>query len=779
MLSKEKIKKIDKEVFIYLAKKKIKNFLFLRKRQLFKTEMNEGVVLLLIKNLSIGLSAFFLLFLIFGIEKINNSSFDSLIVCIAAAGPVMMGLYYSGLTFVASTTHQNLSPKVQNLLLSDSINSWYLNLLMTMSDFSLMWILSEILFQKTLKYSSVIVWILFVLAIAAFIVLSRKFFSYLEVESWFEMIKAKIFKEFQEIEKASLKKINDDFCSEKALNAREYVDYFEVIYDKMKINASNKEIRVLSRKIIEILIVYQYYKRKIPPESKWYFIQSDERNLYTLDDHDFVMASKTMVSPTKLVNDFFWFENKMENIFESVFEKIQENNDEEVAGKVLNELACYFDALIVNGYPQRAFMMVSKIWTIFEKRLNENTINMNVKIISDLFDLCIQIMLLTQKINDYKTLEKKIAMGNPNLKFGLSGIYESFLLKDILSLFEKLSYEKEIEGHVVTPKKFAAEELSLKIYTLYLDYFEMITTKMISFFYKKRNFLNQNAKLKAFAIKKEFEYWTRWNLVVNGFSVKKLFIEKMNDVPLSIFVDEKKLKEQKIKKMEIAEKAEYTEKVILYESLIGCLNKFENLQDEKVDVAGFSLNLCRLGLIEMVDSDVFKKYKELIYVFVNASVSEFFHLIKSGEEKKCYNPLVDLITSLGWLFVVFDLLGKSELSLYLKEVCMEMFKNMEKQKMTAGIIVGIKNDIRVYRFETKQDWENKVISILKSNGISKKSKFASYLKEKLEDGFWRNELDGYDIFIAVNLIEAYDVTPFSFNYRQYGLHEELKRLGVI
>ena len=125
MLSKEKIKKIDKEVFIYLAKKKIKNFLFLRKRQLFKTEMNEGVVLLLIKNLSIGLSAFFLLFLIFGIEKINNSSFDSLIVCIAAAGPVMMGLYYSGLTFVASTTHQNLSPKVQNLLLSDSINSWY------------------------------------------------------------------------------------------------------------------------------------------------------------------------------------------------------------------------------------------------------------------------------------------------------------------------------------------------------------------------------------------------------------------------------------------------------------------------------------------------------------------------------------------------------------------------------------------------------------------------------------------------------------------------------
>ena len=280
-------------------------------------------------------------------------------------------------------------------------------------------------------------------------------------------------------------------------------------------------------------------------------------------------------------------------------------------------------------------------------------------------------------------------------------------------------------------------------------------------------------------IKKEFEYWTRWNLEINDFSVKKSFIEKMNDVPLSIFVDEKKLTEQKIKKIEIAEKAEYTEKVILYESLIGCLNKFENLQDEKVDVAGFSLNLCRLGLIEMVDSDVFKKYKELIYVFVNASVSEFFYLIKSGEDKKCYNPLVDLITSLGWLFVIFDLLGKSEMSLYLKEVCMEMLKNMEKQKMTAGIIVGIKNDIRVYRYETKLNWEEKILNILESPLISKKSKLVSFVKQKSKEGFWRNNLDGYDIFIAVNLIEAYDVSPFSFNYQQYGLHKKLKQLGAI
>ncbi len=779
MLNKEKIKKIDKEVLDYLAKEKRKNSLFLKKNQFFKSEINEGIVLLLVKNLIIGLILFLLLFNLFGVEKIDNSSFDSLIVCIAAAGPVMMGLYYSGLIFVASTTHQKLPPKVQNFLLYNSTNNRYLNLLMIMSEFSLMWILTEILFEKTLMYSSIAVWAFFVIAVATFIVLSRKLLSYLEVESWFKVIKTKIFKEFQEIEKASLKQINDNFCSEKALNAREYVEYFEIIYNKMNINATNKELRVLSKNIVEILIVYQFYKRKILPESKWYFIQSDEQNLYTLNDHDFVMASKTMVPPTKYVNDFFWFEDKMEKIFESVFDKIQENKDEEVSGTVLNELVYYFDALIENGYPQRAFMMVSKIWTIFEKRMTQNTINMNVKIISELFDLCIQIMLLTRRVNDYKTLEIKFTMGNPNLKFGLSGIYESFLLKDILSLFEKLSYEKEIEGHVVTPKRFAAEELSLKIYTLYLDYFDVITVKMVSFFYKKRNFLNQNVKLKAIAIKKEFEYWTRWNLEINDFSVKKSFIEKMNDVPLSIFVDEKKLTEQKIKKIEIAEKAEYTEKVILYESLIGCLNKFENLQDEKVDVAGFSLNLCRLGLIEMVDSDVFKKYKELIYVFVNASVSEFFYLIKSGEDKKCYNPLVDLITSLGWLFVIFDLLGKSEMSLYLKEVCMEMLKNMEKQKMTAGIIVGIKNDIRVYRYETKLNWEEKIINILESPLISKKSKLVSFVKQESKEGFWRNNLDGYDIFIAVNLIEAYDVSPFSFNYQQYGLHKKLKQLGAI
>ena len=154
-------------------------------------------------------------------------------------------------------------------------------------------------------------------------------------------------------------------------------------------------------------------------------------------------------------------------------------------------------------------------------------------------------------------------------------------------------------------------------------------------------------------------------------------------------------------------------------------------------------------------------------------------MIKSGEDKKCYNPLVDLITSLGWLFVIFDLLGKSEMSLYLKEVCMEMLKNMEKQKMTAGIIVGIKNDIRVYRYETKLNWEEKIINILESPLISKKSKLVSFVKQKSKEGFWRNNLDGYDIFIAVNLIEAYDVSPFSFNYQQYGLHKKLKQLGAI
>ena len=104
---------------------------------------------------------------------------------------------------------------------------------------------------------------------------------------------------------------------------------------------------------------------------------------------------------------------------------------------------------------------------------------------------------------------------------------------------------------------------------------------------------------------------------------------------------------------------------------------------------------------------------------------------------------------------------------------------MEKQKITAGIIVGIQNDIRIYRYETKQDWEKKVIDILKSSLVSKKSKLMPYLKEKIKGDFRRELPDGYDIFIAVNLVDSYEVSPFEFSYQQKKIYNELKQMGVV
>ena len=772
MLSKRK--KINRQVFLYRLKKRIRNFCFKKIYEFFKKDKEETLLFLTLRNTFISFGVVFFLYVCLGCEQINSkSSLDQIFVCVAAAGPVIMGLYYSGLTFVASTTHNKLPPKVQSLLLNNSESKMYLNFLMIMSECSLGLLFVQNILYYELKKSGAVAWTLFVSAIACFIILSRNFFSYLDPESWFNVLKKRIKYQFGKIAEISKNRINKGFSTEIALDAREYVDYFKIIHSKTKKNASGKDIRLLSKNVVNVLVLYQNYKRKINPENEWYRIQAKERNLYSVEDHDFIMASETMSPPIVYVNNFFWYENEMESILLSIFEQALAEEDDEVLRKILNDMYPYLGQLVHNGFPEHSFEFIGKLWDVFEKN---DTISENMKVcsLSELYEMIIQILLMSQVVYDYEMLKRRVETKKLlDCDYVFSGIFEQFLLKDVLSLSEKLTYENKIEGHVVTPECFAVEELALKLYNFYYDYFILLSEKMILFFQKRRDILKQKPKLMAVAIKKEFEYWTKWHFDLKGYSIKKELVKKMNVIPLENYLNVRKLN------IEITDQKEYEEKITLYKSLILCLNNFNQLQDENIDIAGFSLNLGRKGLIEMVDNESFKKYKELIYVFVNASIEEFYYLVKCGEKDKYINPFVDLIISLGWLYILFDLLGKRDLLDYLKDVCKEMLDGLSKRQIPINFIVAIQADRRIYRYEIKQEWSDKVLEILNSSAISKDSKMYQMIKEESSEAFKWHRFDGYDVFIAFNIIDNYDVSPFKYSYSQKELYDKLKKLNVI
>lgn len=766
-LDENKIKKqINSEVRFYQVKKTFKEKFFYIRLSITK-QRPDCLFSLILKNVIYSFILLFLGVVLCDIDLENNSSYDQLLICVATAGPVVMGLYFTVLTFVASSTHENLPPKVQNILLNDGKSNQSWCLLMVMSAASLMLVALCSLWNIVLKEMSVVSWGLFTVALACFVVLSRDLFSYLDPKLWFVILKKRIEKYFNEIVKASKKRVNGTYCTDLALKAREYTEYFEIVYNKMENNSSCRDLCVLSEYCVGILVSYQMYKRKIHPENECFFIRASEKKLYAENDHDFRFASKTMYQPVKSVNDFFWFEEKIEKVYVRMIVKIQEKEDCDFLKNSVYFLNAYLAQLVLNGFPERAFVVVKKMWGAFESRFRLNSDDMNVCVLSELYDLCIQMMLYSQYACDFEKFRKKInAKKMLKYEFIFSGQYEQFLLRDLAMLSDMLNYEKGIEGCILTPPDFIAEEVSFKFHNFYLAFFEQLSNKMISFFVSKRNALKCNLKLKALAIKKEFEYWVKWD-----YGIKKVLVEKDGKLSLEMFQD--------VKRINFRDAEEYInfEKRRLYYDLVECLENFESIQDEKIDIAGFSLNQCRLGLIEMVDDDKFNKYWKLIDVFVKASEKEFLYLAKCGEKIKCYNPIIDLMTALGWLFVLFELQGKTNFLYYLNGVCNEIFRKWNKFNIPLATIVEIQNEYRIYRDEVKQEWNEKALMMLSSSFSNVNLKLRAYLIQKSQDAFSWNDLDGYDLFIVKNFVAKN--YSFRYDFRQKSLYAELKKIGLV
>ncbi len=759
-------KQIYREIKSYQRKKAISEKIFSARKGFTKQRL-DSLVWLSIKNTLFSFILFSLGVILFDIEFGSKSSYEQILTCVATAGPVIMGLYFTVLTFVSTSTHKNLPPKVQNILLNEGKSNRCLNLLMIMSVTSLMLIVSCSLWNIIIKGMSFVSWVLFTVALACFVVLSRELFSYLDPKSWFVILRKKIEKYFKEIAKVSVKKINGTYCENLALKAREYTEYFEIVYNKVEKNSSSRDLCVLSEYCVGMLVSYQMQKRKIHPENEWFFIRTSEKKLYTENDHDFKFASKTMYQPVKSVNDFFWFEDKIEKVYVKIIAKIQEKGENDFLKKTVGCLNAYLVQLILNGFPERAFVVVKKMWAAFEERLHLNSDDTNVNTLSELYDLSIQMMLFSQYVCDFEFFRKKVnARKLLKYEFVFSGQYEQFLLKDLAMLSDMLNYEKGIEGCVITPSDFLAEEVSLKFHNFYLDYFDQLSNQMISFFISKKDVVKNIPKLEALAIKKEFEYWAKWD-----YGIKKVLIERDKKISLNLFRNVKKINYLD------AEKNECNEKRELYYALIVCLENFESIQDEKMDIAGFSLNQCRLGLIDMVDDENFNKYWKLIDVFVKASVKEFIYLIKCGEKIKCYNPIIDLMTALGWLFILFELQRKTNLLCYLNGVCNEIFKKMAFFKIPLKTIVEIQNEYRIYRDEVKQEWNEKALKMLSSNFTNVNVTLLAYLKQKSGNAFNWNDFDGYDLFIAKNLMAKNYL--FRYNFRQKGVYRDLKRMGLV
>lgn len=116
-LDENKIKKqINSEVRFYQVKKTFKEKFFYIRLSITK-QRPDCLFSLILKNVIYSFILLFLGVVLCDIDLENNSSYDQLLICVATAGPVVMGLYFTVLTFVASSTHENLPPKVQNIWL--------------------------------------------------------------------------------------------------------------------------------------------------------------------------------------------------------------------------------------------------------------------------------------------------------------------------------------------------------------------------------------------------------------------------------------------------------------------------------------------------------------------------------------------------------------------------------------------------------------------------------------------------------------------------------------
>ena len=404
----------------------------------------------------------------------DDGDYVTLLATISGIGGVFIGLYYAGISTVGGAIYARVPNNIRDLLAQERFGNVYMRFLSFVTFLCLVLVALRVLGFPRIYLAVPVATVAAGIGIISFAMLGRRMFNlfdptalsghiFEQLQHWLRMVKAGGFRWHDKAFQAhahrqassildTLETLSDITASEPHLNGTPFID--------------------LGKNLVRFLIHYERAKRYIPSQSNWYAQRYEHRDWYRTEDSHVAIAHHTGTAlQPEVTNDKEWVEAKVTPILKRC---IKVNLESARYAEVL-ELAGYIEAYVCQlaeeGRLKRAMDSVAELGDVILQQITSPAAESDgtgevlekVAIVERLASLPIATAIAYRRaMEQFSAEDNSSELSRVNWDDSRSiyrGAFPSYCLPRLEWFEPRLSFEKAIEGHSVSPLWYQSELL--------------------------------------------------------------------------------------------------------------------------------------------------------------------------------------------------------------------------------------------------------------------------------------------------------------------------------
>lgn len=439
-------------------------------------------------------------------EKITTN-YVAVLIAVAAIETLFIGLYYAGMTSVASAAYAKVPYEIRELLIEDRVSNLFMRFASISSVYVYIMLGICLLFDVYSKIAYALSIISVILIIPSFLFLGKRLFNLFNPRNWVPFLSNQLNLQWKILGKFNHHYALEDnatFCQKNGMGIARCLECLSQILNK-NAEYSKRDLFRFDCDIIGILQRYQVCKRSFPTNSLWYGKKYRYKNI---TEQDYVRTNYMLGFQNQMPiegTDDYWFENCLEEL---LFNDIKHYAADVEFTAIIPKFGKYIQSLAYNNKYGRALLIIDKLWGLKPTSFSQE--HWGVSFVENIFILEINLIVYLSETLDKKALSAilrkvKIEKRESLYKMG----FNPSQLRDLEGLNEKIQTELKIEGSVKTPPWYIVDFLCQREAIRFNDNYKLLTKQNIERFENRLKDAQLSPICKAATLKCIEEFWVR------------------------------------------------------------------------------------------------------------------------------------------------------------------------------------------------------------------------------------------------------------------------------
>jgi len=430
-----------------------------------------------------------------------NATFLSTLAQVAG---VFLGLYFTAVSIIASTIYARVQADIRGLLMREKIGNLYIKVVALLGAMTLI-----LLAQSTLGFQPAIlnlflVTILGVVSVFSFVILGMRAFNFFDPTVLADYLYQDLVRWFRQVTPDGFQWQDPSFQAHYQRNAEESLTTFSdiVFLAASEEHIKGKTLNDLAAKLLGLLQFYENEKLRIPSDSFWFKRAHEHKDWLTTSysEVDIRLQTGTALEP-KVVPDMLWVETMVEEDLCHLMNTHLARNDvqnavaladrfQDALGTIGNRLAIHESLHLFRKLKPILFEQTRKTELEVEGS-EERARQLGLALaLTDINGMALISILLgcSRRLEaiaaqSFGAVVAKIAWRRPE------AVYETSLPRRVIEsleeLYKKLDFERQVEGHTVSPLWYQQQLAALGFVRFLADIINKLAGELESTFSEK------------------------------------------------------------------------------------------------------------------------------------------------------------------------------------------------------------------------------------------------------------------------------------------------------